>query len=80
MLFNTMVMSGVFGAAAAGGAALSRQRQGGHEGGLAAGHCRLARQRHNFDWTIVLLAYLMLIGIACYLFLPGIAALPGHGE
>ena len=32
--------------------------------------------RHNFGWTIVLLAYLVLIGVACYLFFPGIAALP----
>jgi len=34
--------------------------------------------RHNFGWTLVLLAYLVLIGIACYLFFPGIAALPPH--
>jgi len=32
--------------------------------------------RHNFGWTLVLLAYLVLIGIACYLFFPGIATLP----
>jgi lactate permease len=32
--------------------------------------------RHNFGWTLVLLAYLVLIGIACYLFFPGIAQLP----
>jgi lactate permease len=32
--------------------------------------------RHNFGWTLVLLAYLVLIGIACYLFFPGIADLP----
>lgn len=32
--------------------------------------------RHNFGWTIVLLVYLVLIGIACYLFFPNIAALP----
>jgi lactate permease len=32
--------------------------------------------RHNFGWTIVLLVYLVLIGVACYLFFPGIAALP----
>ena len=32
--------------------------------------------RHNFGWTLVLLAYLVLIGIACYLFFPGIMALP----
>jgi len=34
--------------------------------------------RHNFGWTLVLLAYLVLIGIACYLFFPGIAVLPPH--
>jgi lactate permease len=32
--------------------------------------------RHNFGWTIVLLVYLVLIGVACYLFFPNIAALP----
>jgi lactate permease len=32
--------------------------------------------RHNFGWTLVLLAYLMLIGVACYLFFPGIMELP----
>ncbi len=32
--------------------------------------------RHNFGWTLVLLAYLILIGVACYLFFPDIAALP----
>ena len=32
--------------------------------------------RHNFGWTLVLLAYLVLIGIACYLFFPDIAQLP----
>jgi lactate permease len=32
--------------------------------------------RHNFGWTIVLLIYLVLIGVACYLFFPDIAALP----
>jgi lactate permease len=32
--------------------------------------------RHNFGWTLVLLGYLVLIGIACYLFFPNIAALP----
>jgi len=32
--------------------------------------------RHNFGWTLVLLVYLVLIGVACYLFFPGIAALP----
>jgi lactate permease len=34
--------------------------------------------RHNFGWCIVLLVYLVLIGVACYLFFPSIAALPGH--
>ena len=34
--------------------------------------------RHNFGWTLVLLAYLVLIGIACYLFFPSIAMLPAH--
>ncbi len=34
--------------------------------------------RHNFGWTLVLLAYLVLIGIACYLFFPGIAVLQPH--
>ncbi len=34
--------------------------------------------RHNFGWTLVLLAYLVLIGIACYLFFPGIAVLQTH--
>jgi lactate permease len=32
--------------------------------------------RHNFGWTIVLLVYLVLIGVACYLFFPDIAVLP----
>jgi lactate permease len=32
--------------------------------------------RHNFGWTLVLLCYLVLIGIACYLFFPNIAVLP----
>jgi lactate permease len=32
--------------------------------------------RHNFGWTLVLLGYLVLIGIACYLFFPDIAVLP----
>ena len=31
--------------------------------------------RHNFGWTLVLPVYLVLIGMACYLFFPGIAAL-----
>jgi lactate permease len=30
--------------------------------------------RHNMGWTFFLLAYLILIGVACYLFFPGIAA------
>jgi lactate permease len=34
--------------------------------------------RHNFGWTIVLLVYLVLIGVACYLFFPGIAVLKPH--
>ncbi len=34
--------------------------------------------RHNFGWCIVLLVYLVLIGVACYLFFPSIAVLPGH--
>jgi lactate permease len=29
--------------------------------------------RHNFGWTLVLLGYLVLISVACYLFFPGIA-------
>ena len=32
--------------------------------------------RHNFGWCLVLLVYLVLIGVACYLFFPGIAVLP----
>jgi lactate permease len=32
--------------------------------------------RHNFGWTIVLLVYLVLIGVACYLFFPSITVLP----
>jgi lactate permease len=32
--------------------------------------------RHNFGWTLVLLVYLVLIGVACYLFFPGIMELP----
>jgi lactate permease len=31
--------------------------------------------RHNFGWTIVLLVYLVIIGVACYLFFPSIAVL-----
>ncbi len=31
--------------------------------------------RHNFGWCIVLLVYLVIIGVACYLFFPGIAQL-----
>ena len=34
--------------------------------------------RHNFGWCIVLLVYLVIIGVACYLFFPSIATLPGH--
>lgn len=29
--------------------------------------------RPNMGWTFVLLVYLVLIGVACYLFFPGIA-------
>ena len=29
--------------------------------------------RHNMGWTFVLLAYLVVIGVACYYFFPGIA-------
>ena len=32
--------------------------------------------RHNFGWCLVLLGYLVIIGVACYLFFPDIAALP----
>ncbi len=31
--------------------------------------------RHNFGWTLVLLVYLVLISVACYLFFPGIMKL-----
>jgi lactate permease len=31
--------------------------------------------RHNFGWTIVLLVYLVIIGLACYVFFPSIAVL-----
>jgi lactate permease len=31
--------------------------------------------RHNFGWTLVLLVYLVVIGVACYLFFPGIMAI-----
>jgi lactate permease len=31
--------------------------------------------RHNFGWCIVLLVYLVIIGVACYLFFPNIAVL-----
>ena len=31
--------------------------------------------RHNMGWTFALLGYLIVIGVACYLFFPGIAAL-----
>jgi lactate permease len=38
--------------------------------------------RHNFGWCIVLLIYLIIIGVACYLFFPDIAvmatAAPAH--
>ncbi len=34
--------------------------------------------RHNFGWTLVLLVYLVIIGVACYLFFPGIAVLAAH--
>ena len=34
--------------------------------------------RHNFGWTLVLLVYLVIIGVACYLFFPSIAMLPAH--
>ena len=34
--------------------------------------------RHNFGWTLVLLCYLVIIGVACYLFFPSIAVLPPH--
>ncbi len=33
--------------------------------------------RHNFAWTLALLVYLVLIGIACYFFFPGVAELAG---
>jgi lactate permease len=32
--------------------------------------------RHNFGWCLVLLGYLVIIGVACYLFFPSIAVLP----
>jgi lactate permease len=32
--------------------------------------------RHNMGWTFFLLAYLVLIGVACYFFFPSIMALP----
>jgi lactate permease len=31
--------------------------------------------RHNFGWCLVLLGYLVIIGVACYLFFPSIAVL-----
>jgi lactate permease len=31
--------------------------------------------RHNFFWTLVMLGYLIVISVACYLFFPGIAKL-----
>ena len=41
--------------------------------------------RHNFGWCLVLLGYLVIIGVACYLFFPSIAVLHRtrprpHGE
>ena len=32
--------------------------------------------RHNMGWTFALLVYLIVIGVACYFFFPGIADLP----
>jgi lactate permease len=32
--------------------------------------------RHNFGWTMAVLIYLVVIGVVCYLFFPGIASLP----
>jgi lactate permease len=32
--------------------------------------------RHNFGWCLVILVYLIVISVACYLFFPGIASLP----
>jgi lactate permease len=32
--------------------------------------------RHNFGWCLVLLGYLVVIGVACYLFFPSIVTLP----
>jgi lactate permease len=34
--------------------------------------------RHNMGWTFALLGYLIVIGVACYFFFPGIADLPAH--
>jgi lactate permease len=31
--------------------------------------------RHNFFWCLVILGYLIVISVACYLFFPGIAKL-----
>ena len=31
--------------------------------------------RHNFFWTLFMLAYLIVISVACYLLFPGIAKL-----
>jgi lactate permease len=31
--------------------------------------------RHNMGWTFVLLVYLILIGVASYLFFPAVAAI-----
>jgi len=36
--------------------------------------------RHNFGWTLVLLGYLVIIGVACYLFFPNIAVLAAAGH
>lgn len=33
--------------------------------------------RHNFGWCLVLLGYLIVISVTCYLFFPGIMSLPG---
>jgi lactate permease len=32
--------------------------------------------RHNMGWTFFLLGYLVVIGIACYFFFPGVVTLP----
>jgi lactate permease len=33
--------------------------------------------RHNFAWTMILLLYLVVIGVACYFFFPNVAELAG---